>query len=110
MKVNKCLEDFDVEVISETEADTGVQLRCYNMDRKGKEVWLVPSSPLTQVISNGCFVQPLSLVQELGDVLGRVPEKIVFHQEHDTLHLYTRQPVHQRNAKVRRGNWSSTHA
>lgn len=44
-----------------------------------------PSAPLAQVVTNGCLVEALSLVQELSDVLARVLQQVVLDQELDAL-------------------------
>lgn len=41
--------------------------------------------PLAQVVTDGCFVEPLTLVEKVGDVLGHVLQQLVLHQELDPI-------------------------
>lgn len=41
--------------------------------------------PLSQIVSNGCFVKPLPFIEELSDILWGVTQQLVLHQERDTL-------------------------
>lgn len=42
-------------------------------------------SPLAQVVADGRLVEPLTLVEELGDVFAGVLQEVVLHQELDPL-------------------------
>lgn len=50
-------------------------------------VWFYrePSSPLSEVISNGRFVEALALVEELSDVVAGVLQQVVLDHELDPL-------------------------
>lgn len=41
--------------------------------------------PLSQIVSDGCFVKPLPFIEELSDVLRSVTQQLVLHQECNTL-------------------------
>lgn len=54
--------------------------------RQKKKQWVKSSSwPLPEVISNGCFVEALALVEELSNIIAGILQQVILNQELDPL-------------------------
>lgn len=60
-------------------------IRDRNSDKENKTMYLSLSWPLSKVISNGCFVEAFTLVEELSNVVAGVLQQVILYQELDPL-------------------------